>query len=174
MMRIRTSLVTQRSVSATRYRRKRRISSATSRDGRAQLSAEKAYSVSIPIPQSGAASTIFRTTRAPAICPAVRGRPRALAQRPLPSMMIATWIPDCAGVCWGGRACACFTECGAGVTFSALPRGANQRLHVVQVPLECATSGGGELVLCLGHPPLERFRAGDVFRFLELARVHAQ
>jgi hypothetical protein len=57
------------------------------------LSAENAYSVSIPIPLSGAASTIFRTTRAPAMWPAVRGRPRAFAQRPLPSMMIATWIP---------------------------------------------------------------------------------
>ena len=63
-------------------------------DGTAQetdtTQTQNADSVSIPIPESGAASTIFRTTRAPAMCPAVRGRPRAFAQRPLPSIMMAT------------------------------------------------------------------------------------
>ena len=63
----RTPLVTHRATSECRYRRKSRISSATSRDGRRQLSALKAYSVSVPIPQSGAASTILRTCRAQAM-----------------------------------------------------------------------------------------------------------
>jgi hypothetical protein len=40
----------------------------------------------------------------------VRGRPREFAQRPLPSMMIATWIPLSAAVGWEVRACVCFTE----------------------------------------------------------------
>ena len=35
-------------------------------------------------------STIFLTVRAPAMCPAVLIWPRAFAQRPLPSMIIAT------------------------------------------------------------------------------------
>jgi hypothetical protein len=39
--------------------------------------------------QSGAASTVRRKAAAPARCPARRGNPRARAQRPLPSMMMA-------------------------------------------------------------------------------------
>src|SRR5579862_5793571 len=35
---------------------------------------------------------VRRTDSAPRRCPATRGRPRAVAQRPLPSMMIATWL----------------------------------------------------------------------------------
>jgi hypothetical protein len=34
-----------------------------------------------------------RAVRTPARCPEVRGSPRADAHRPLPSMMIPTWIP---------------------------------------------------------------------------------
>src|SRR5215213_8654985 len=37
-----------------------------------------------------AASTVRRSARVPARCPSATGRPRASAQRPLPSMMIAT------------------------------------------------------------------------------------
>ena len=62
--------------------------------GRFQLSDEKAKRVSVPIPRSRAASTARRTASTPAACPAVRGRPRATAQRPLPSMMMATWSPE--------------------------------------------------------------------------------
>src|SRR5437763_11477122 len=57
---------------------------------------------------------------------------------------------------------------------SALPGGANERLHVIEVPLERASAGGGELVLRPGHAALERLGARDVLRVLELARVHAQ
>src|SRR5262245_4929801 len=45
------------------------------------------------MPSSLAASTHLRSASTPARWPARRGRPRAFAQRPLPSMMIAT----CAG-----------------------------------------------------------------------------
>src|SRR5258708_40234970 len=44
------------------------------------------------MPKSAAATIVRRTASAPLRCPATRGRPRALAQRPLPSMMIATWV----------------------------------------------------------------------------------
>ena len=57
---------------------------------RLQLSAENAYSVSVPTPARVAASTIFRAVRTPTRWPAVRGRPRDDAHRPLPSMMIPT------------------------------------------------------------------------------------
>ena len=45
----------------------------------------------LQMPRSGAASTARRNASAPARCPATRGNPRAEAQRPLPSMMIAAW-----------------------------------------------------------------------------------
>src|SRR5690349_16463439 len=43
------------------------------------------------MPNDDAASTVRRTAPAPAMCPSSRGRPRAIAQRPLPSMLMATW-----------------------------------------------------------------------------------
>src|SRR5690606_9867182 len=43
------------------------------------------------MPRSPAARTVRRSASTPARWPAARGRPRALAQRPLPSMMIAIW-----------------------------------------------------------------------------------
>ena len=42
-------------------------------------------------PSSMAARTVRRTASTPMRCPAERGSPRCSAQRPLPSMMIATW-----------------------------------------------------------------------------------
>src|SRR5258708_37813617 len=45
------------------------------------------------MPNSAAAVTVRRTASAPRRCPAMRGRPRDFAQRPLPSMMMAA----CAG-----------------------------------------------------------------------------
>ncbi len=43
-----------------------------------------------PSPSRAALSTVSRTASTPARCPSTRGRPRFLAQRPLPSMMMAT------------------------------------------------------------------------------------
>src|SRR5512132_882902 len=44
------------------------------------------------MPSSAAAVIVRRTDSAPRRCPATRGRPRARAQRPLPSIMIATCV----------------------------------------------------------------------------------
>ena len=67
----------------------------TSAGGRRQLSDENANKVSVATPRSGAASTTRRAASTPARCPAERGRPRRVAQRPLPSMMMATCSPLC-------------------------------------------------------------------------------
>jgi hypothetical protein len=89
---IRIDSSTQRRVSVNRYWPNRRISAAISAGGRAQLADEKAYSVSILTFARAAASTVARTAFAPSMCPADRGSPRWVAQRPFPSMMIATCI----------------------------------------------------------------------------------
>src|SRR5262245_42127109 len=167
----RTPRVTHSAVCEHRYSRSRLISSRTSPAGRRQLAVEKAYSVSTETPSDGAASTTRRTTSTPARWPALRGRPRSSAQRPLPSMMIATWrsgtgvgkVLGMAKLFPIERTCV-----------SALARGADQRLHVVQVALERLTAGRREPVLGLGNAPGERLGADDVLRFFETARVHAQ
>src|SRR6266446_3476579 len=123
----------------------------------------QAYSVSAAIPASGAASTVRRTASAPARCPATRGRPRRLAQRPLPSITIAMWREEL-----------CSIKSVPKKNASPLSGGVNQRFHVVQVALQRAPPGGGEPILGLRYPPLERLAAGDVLRLLEPARVHAQ
>src|SRR5436190_15510720 len=46
--------------------------------------------MSEPIPSSIAASTVRRSARVPSRWPSATGRPRDIAQRPLPSRMIAT------------------------------------------------------------------------------------
>ena len=59
--------------------------------GRCQFSSEKANSVSTSTPAAIAPSTASRTAFIPARWPSGRGRLRSRAQRPLPSMMMATW-----------------------------------------------------------------------------------
>ena len=66
----------------------------TSTLGRPQFSLENANSVSASTPRRAHSSITIRAGAMPALWPACRGRPRAAAQRPLPSMMIAT----CRGV----------------------------------------------------------------------------
>ena len=68
---------------------KRPIRLPTSSAGRPQFSLEKAKSVSASTSRRAHASTHMRTGLSPARCPAGRGRARAAAQRPLPSMVIA-------------------------------------------------------------------------------------
>ena len=58
--------------------------------GLRQLSVENAYSVSVPMPCLGAASTMRRMVSTPASGPRTRDRPRRVAHRPLPSMMMPT------------------------------------------------------------------------------------
>src|SRR5262245_54793174 len=62
----------------------------TSSIGRSQFCDENAYSVSAWMPISRQARVTSRTESAPLRWPSIRGRPRRLAQRPLPSMMMAT------------------------------------------------------------------------------------
>lgn len=76
---------------AFEMRRKEIEQNPTSSRGRFQLSLEKAYNVSWPMPSRAQWETISFTVCAPRTWPIHRGRPRAVAQRPLPSMMMATW-----------------------------------------------------------------------------------
>ena len=59
--------------------------------GRFQFSTENAYSVSTCRPSRAEVSTTSRTEAMPARCPSTRRLWRSFAQRPLPSMMMATW-----------------------------------------------------------------------------------
>ncbi len=63
----------------------------TSWAGRFQFSVEKAYRVRCSMPASEAASRMSCTARTPSLWPLMRGQPRCSAQRPLPSMIRATW-----------------------------------------------------------------------------------
>src|SRR5262249_11417573 len=79
--------------SARSWRMKRRsspISSRISAGGRDQFSALNEKMVRNPMPRSPAARTVRRSASTPRRCPSPRGSPRAAAQRPLPSMMMAT------------------------------------------------------------------------------------
>src|SRR5713101_5794022 len=73
------------------YSSSRSIRAEISVGGRCQFSSENANSVSTSTPASIAPSTTSRTAVIPARCPSGRGRCRSRAQRPLPSMMMATW-----------------------------------------------------------------------------------
>src|SRR5262245_1872552 len=78
------------------------ISSATSSAGRRQFSELNANRVRKPTPRSAHARTVARTASTPRRWPAMRGRCWRFAQRPLPSMMIAT----CCGTSpWAGTSC---------------------------------------------------------------------
>src|SRR5438105_5921516 len=159
----RTPFSSSRGVSVCRWRANRRISAATSLAGRFQLSAEKANSVRAATPWSGAASTIRWTASAPARWPAARGRPRRAAQRPLPSMMTATW-----------REVLCDIKFCLKKNRSALTCRADQGFHVVEIALQGAAARSRQPVLGLGDAAGERLAARDVLRLLQLAGVHAQ
>ena len=66
------------------------INPATSSAGRDQFSVENEYTVSSRTPNSAASRRRALTVSAPALCPSLTGTPCARAQRPLPSVMIAT------------------------------------------------------------------------------------
>src|ERR1700710_2512913 len=68
------------------------ISPLTSSGERDQFSVEKENTVSSSIPSSTASRSRALTTSAPARCPSITGCPRPCAQRPLPSVMIATYL----------------------------------------------------------------------------------
>src|SRR5271155_3593245 len=55
-----------------------------------------------------------------------------------------------------------------------LARRANQRLHVVQVALQCPPARCRQPVFRFGEPSVKRLRTYNVIRFFELACMHAQ
>jgi len=69
----------------------------TSSLGRRQFSVEKPYAVSHSIPSASAERTISASRSSPWLCPSVRASPCRSAQRPLPSMITATWDGSGAG-----------------------------------------------------------------------------
>src|SRR4051794_20709953 len=111
-----------------------------------------------------------RTTFAPIRCPASRGCSRRTAQRPFPSMIIATCSP--------GKVLAkvlCFIKRQSKKERgSPFADGLDERFHVVQVLLERPPASRGQPVLGARDPVVEGLLAGDVLRLLELPRVHAQ
>src|SRR5438045_2451876 len=117
------------------------------------------------MPQSAAIFTTRRTASAPARWPAGRGSPRRVAQRPLPSMTMATC-----------REVLCFIKLSRKKKefTSARTRYADQRFHVVEVALERPPAEGGESVFGPGNTAFEGFITGDVVRVFELARVDAE
>src|SRR5512135_929596 len=86
-MPLRCSCSISRSIASTNSSMRRATSSA----GRPQFSLENANSVSASTPRRAQPSTIARTALTPALWPTCRGIARREAQRPLPSMMTATW-----------------------------------------------------------------------------------
>ena len=68
-----------------------RMRKRTSSSGRRQFSVENANTVIHFRPTSSPPSTVSKSASSPAACPSVRLRPRRCAQRPLPSITIATW-----------------------------------------------------------------------------------
>src|SRR5437867_478974 len=121
------------------------------------------------MPRSGAASRTRRRASAPARWPAVRGRPRAAAQRPLPSMIIATWRPGCPPV----DKDLCITEFFPTKKALSAARGPDQRFHVLQVMFESLAAGGCQLVLGAGNATFESLVGSDVARILQPASVRA-
>src|SRR5512134_3886365 len=92
-MRTRTPCSRSSCISCAMYSSSRLISASISSAGRCQFSWLNANSDSTPTPASRHPSTTSRTELIPAAWPSGRGSDRPVAQRPLPSMMMAT----CAG-----------------------------------------------------------------------------
>src|SRR6185437_5897502 len=105
------------------------------------------------MPERAAASTIPLTALAPCTWPALRGMPRRCAQRPLPSMMIAT--------------CRVIAR-------SRSQGRLDDRLDVLEITVERLAAHGRQPVLRLRPPSGEGFGALDVACLLELARMGAQ
>src|SRR5215208_3948720 len=124
--------------------------------------------VSVPTPSRAAPSTTSRAARAPATCPAPRGRRRAAAQRPFPSMMMATCRELCM-IKFGVKK----KRAGGGATSLPL-RHLDERFHVVHVAPQRRAAVDRQAELGARHAPLEGLRTRDVAGVLELARVDAE
>src|SRR5271165_4331564 len=109
------------------------------------------------MPSRAATSTAVRTALAPSTCPAVRGRPRCVAQRPFPSMMIATCMMaiDCSGT-------------------RGAPGCLDDRLDVLEIAQQGLSSENGDAIKGLWPARLEGLGAREVSRLFELARMRTQ
>src|ERR1017187_3361030 len=159
----RTPCATQRDVSFSRYAAIRRMRASTSARGRRQLSLENEKRVRMPTPASGAASTARRAASTPARCPMMRGRPRPVAHRPLPSMM----IPTCRVLCISKL---------IGIKKDSLlfARDLDERLHVIQVALQRAPPGGRQPVIGARHAAGEALGAVHVPGLFQLPRMDTE
>ncbi len=92
MNRIRTPSASSSGVSRSMRSANIAISASTSGFGRCQFSVENENTVSSSIPSSAASRSRALTVSAPARWPSIAGSPRSAAQRPLPSVMIATYL----------------------------------------------------------------------------------
>src|SRR5258708_775536 len=159
----RTRSAASRGAPRARYGENSRNSVLTSVAGRFQLSAENAYSVRAPTPSPGAARTMRRTVSAPERWPAARGRRRRVAQRPLPSMTMAT----CSEVL-------CVIKFLPKKREMSPARRADQRFQMIEIALQRPPALSREAVLGAWHAVLERLRRRHILRRLELAGVHAE
>ena len=97
MKRIRTPSSWSSGVSLSMRSANMRISPSTSSAGRDQFSVENEKTVSSWIPSSTASRSRALTTSAPASWPSIGDSPRRCAQRPFPSVMIATYLGHARG-----------------------------------------------------------------------------
>src|ERR1039457_6148505 len=158
-----TPRATARAVSFSRYAAIRRMRASTSAGGRRQLSLEKANRVRMPTPASGAASTARRAASTPARCPMMRGSPRPVAHRPLPSMI----IPTCRVLCVSKL---------IGIKKDSLlfPRGLDERFHVIQVALQRAPPSGRQPVIGARHAAGEALGAVHIPGLFQLPRMNTE
>src|SRR5450631_3635257 len=145
-----------RTPQSLRMSRRRRITSRlnpirkrTSSGERFQFSVEKAYAERFLTPISMAPATTSSRDASPASWPLVRGRPRAFAQRPLPSMTIATCPGTSSGGRTGGRAP---DGCGNGGLLTSYPLDKSQGAHAaLQMPLQEGGHQATALTTMLGQ-----------------------
>src|SRR6267143_4194567 len=145
----------------------------------------------------GAASITRRAASAPARWPAERGKPRELAQRPLPSEMMATWrrwagaidgstggvlrtFSCCMSMFFsaaGGQAANNFTlQSALAKNFcrSTLAGRSNKCFHMIEIALQRLPARGHQAVLRLRQAPVKGLRANNVICFFQLACMNAQ
>src|SRR5467141_2176779 len=146
----------------------------------------------------GAASITRRAASAPARWPAERGKPRELAQRPLPSEMMATWRRWASAIDDGSSAGIFPTfSCCMSMFFSAagdksqttlfckvhsqiffasstLAGRANKCFHMIEIALQRPPARGRQAILRLRQASIKGLRANNVICFFQLACMNAQ
>ena len=104
------------------------------------------------MPSSMAPSMVSNSECSPCSCPLVRDRPRSLAQRPLPSITMATCLGSASRGMSGGVAPEMCGVGGRGLTDSPVDRPA----AASAAPAPCAIAGGRPPVRCTRGAPAAR------------------